>query len=331
MIPELAWNLIPEKIEAPEWALRVAEKSNLEGRQLRAYLFATELISDFLDGNKEKGYPFGLIPEKFRVVDISAGFIPNYSKRGRQDIDNSMDENYAFGLVIGVDVDHFEEINYTFGERLETIKVIFNITYPIIIEPRKIEYHNKPNINSPSTAVSSCFVKPKSGKTFYYNNQWKSGILSVRHAFAPYYQLGTNVFLSDGTQSSIVEIDQFSSNIDAAVIEYTNLPSNLKPISLAGPVAPGDNITVQTSSNIFNATVLRIFEHPSSDSYLLGNRIFIDNTGVKGDSGSLATKKSGNSDKAVGVYIGCLKIYPDEGILQSMRQITNAFELEIYI
>lgn len=325
MIPELAWDLIPEKIEAPEWALRVAEKSNLEGRQLRAYLLATQLISNFLDRFEDNNYLLTHYFERFRVVDISAGFIPNYSQRRKQDIDFSKYENYAFGLVIGVDVDYYQENSYPFGE------FGGQGIYPFILEPRKIEYHNKPNITSPSSAVSSCFVKPKSGKTFYYSNPWSSGILSVRHAFGPNYQLGTNVFLSDGTQSSVVEIDQYSSNIDAAIIDYTNLPTNLTQISLASAVAPGDNIAIKTSLSQFNATVLRIFEHPSSYSSLFGHRIFIDNIGVAGDSGSLATKSNGICDEAVGVYIGCLKITPDEGIIQSMRQITNAFELEIYI
>jgi hypothetical protein len=325
MIPEVAWDLIPEKIEAPEWALRIAEKSNLEGRQLRAYLFATELISNFLDRFEERNYLLTHYFERFRVVDISAGFIPNYTQRRKQDIDFSKYENFAFGLVIGVDVDYYEENNYPFGEFGGR-----GIT-PFILEPRKIEYHNQPNITSPSSAVSSCFVKAKSGKTFYYNNPWTSGILSVRHAFGPNYQLGTNVLLSDGTQSTVVEIDQYSSNIDAAIIDYKNLPINLAPITLATPVAPGDNITVKTSSSQFNATVLRIFEHPSSYSSLFGHRIFIDNTGVPGDSGSLAIKSNGNCDEAVGIYLGCLRINPDEGIIQSMRQITSAFELEIYI
>jgi hypothetical protein len=329
MIPNAAWNLIPKIINAPEWALRVAEKSNMKGRQLKAYLFATELISGFLDRFEDKQYLDTHYFERFRVVDISAGFIPNYSKRRRQDINFSKYENYAFGLVIGVDVDYYDETTYPFGEFGG--KGMGSITYPFILEPRKIEYHNKPNITTPSIAVSSCFVKPKTGKTFYYTNPWNSGILSVRHAFGPNYQLGTNVFLSDGTQSSIVEIDQYSSNIDAAIIEYPNLPNNLKSISLASSIAPGDNITVITSSNKFNATVLRIFEHPSSYSSLFGHRIFIDNTGFQGDSGSLAVKNNQNTNEAVGVYMGCLKINPDEGILQSMRQITNAFELDIYI
>jgi hypothetical protein len=325
MIPELAWDLIPEKVEAPEWALRIAEKSNLEGRQLRAYLFATELISNFLDRFEDKHHLDKHFFERFRVVDISAGFIPNYSERRKRNRDFSRYENYAFGLIIGVDVDYYDENNYPFGE------FVARGIYPFILEPRKIEYHNKPSITSPSTAVSSCFVKPKSGKTFYYSNPWNSGILSVRHAFGPNYQLGSTVLLSDGTQSSVVEIDQYSSNIDAAIVEYTNLPSNLTSINLATPVAPGDNIKVMTSTANFTATVLRIFEHPSSYSSLFGHRIFIDNTGVPGDSGSLAVKNNGVCDEAVGVYIGCLKINPDEGILQSMRQITNAFELEIYI
>lgn len=325
MIPEVAWDLIPEKIEAPEWALRIAEKSNLEGRQLRAYLFATELISYFLDRFEKEAYLLNHYFERFRVVDISAGFIPNYSKRRRQEMNFSSYEDYAFGLIIGVDADYYYENRYPFGE------FGGKGSNPFILEPRKIEYHNKPNITSPSSAVSSCFVKPKSGKTFYYSNPWTSGILSVRHAFGPTYQLGTNVILSDGTQSSVVEIDQYSSNIDAAIIEFKNLPSNLTPINLASPVAPGDSITVKTSLSQFNATVLRIFEHPSSFSSLFGHRIFIDNTGVQGDSGSLATKSNGICDEAVGVYLGCLKINPDEGIIQSMRQITNAFELEIYI
>ncbi|MEJ7738601.1 MAG: hypothetical protein WKF97_14320 [Chitinophagaceae bacterium] len=325
MIPELAWDLIPEKIEAPDWALRVAEKSNMEGRQRRAYLFATELISNFLDRLEDKNYLSTHYFERFRVVDISAGFIPNYSKRRRQEKDFSRYEDYAFGLIIGVDVDYYDETSYPFGE------FGGRGINPFILEPRKIEYHNVPNITTPSFAVSSCFVKPKIGKKFYYNNPWSSGILSVRHAFGPIYQLGTSVFLSDGTQSSIVEIDQYSSNIDAAIIDYPNLPSNLNPISLASSIAPGDNITVKTSSNNFSATVLRIFEHPSSYSSLFGHRIFIDTTGVQGDSGSLAIKNNRNTDEAVGLYIGCLKINPDEGILQSMRQVTNAFELDIYV
>ncbi|OOV17636.1 hypothetical protein [Flavobacterium sp. LM4] len=108
MIPEVAWDLIPEKIEAPEWALRIAEKSNLEGRQLRAYLFAVELISDFLNRFEDKHYLNTYYFERFRVVDISAGFIPNYSKRRRQDIDFSRYEDYAFGLIIGVDADYYD-------------------------------------------------------------------------------------------------------------------------------------------------------------------------------------------------------------------------------
>ncbi|WP_268849162.1 hypothetical protein [Flavobacterium aestivum] len=328
MIPEAAWDLIPEKIEAPDWAIRIAEKSNLEGRQLRAYLFATELISDFLDRFEDKHYLITHYFERFRVVDISAGFIPNYSKRRKQEIDFSKYEDYAFGLIIGVDADYYDETSYPFGEFGSRGPI--DKRNPFILERRIIEYHNKPDITSPSMAVSSCFVKPKRGKTFYYNNPWNSGLLSVRHAFGPNFQIGTNVILSDGTQSSVVEIDQYSSNIDAAIIDYQNLPNNLTPISLASPVAPGDNITVKTSSSSFNATVLRIFEHPSSYSSLFGHRIFIDNTGVAGDSGSLAIKRNGTSDEAVGLYIGCLKINPDEGIIQSMRQIESAFELEIF-
>ncbi|WP_422359998.1 hypothetical protein [Reichenbachiella sp.] len=328
MIPEKAWDLIPEQINAADWALRIADRTELTGNSRKAYLQATKLISEFLDYFEERNYLSTSFLERFRILDLSAGFIPNYYKRsdvrrGNRNLDFEEYNDYAFGVIIGVDA-RLIDPDWPYGE------FGGNGIFPFIIEPRDISYEVPPNITGPSMAVSSCYVKPKPGKSFYYHPTWSSGILTVRHAFKPSYSPGTIVSLAGGNNVQVAEIDKYSSTIDAAILDCGTLPSGISTIPVVAGLAPGDSVNVRTSSSSFSANVLRIFEHPSSYSSLFGHRVFIDTTGVAGDSGSFVTRTNNSQKEAVGIYMGRTGTSPDEGIIQSMRQITNAFEIEIF-
>ena len=328
MIPEKAWDLIPEQINAADWALRIADRNELTGNSRKAYLQATSLISQFLDYFEERNYLPTSFLERFRILDLSAGFIPNYYERSgvireNRNFDFAEYDDFAFGVIIGVDGRHMDQ-DWLYGE------FGGNGIFPYIIEPRNISYDSPPSIIGPSMAVSSCYVKPKPGKTFYYHPTWSSGILTVRHAFKPSYSIGTSVSLAGGTSMQVVEIDQHSSTIDAAILDCKTLPSGISTVPVVAGLAPGDSVNVRTSLSSFSANVLRIFEHPSSYNSLFGHRVFIDSIGVPGDSGSLVTRTKNGQKEAVGIYMGHTGTFPDEGVTQSMRQITNSFELEIY-
>jgi len=323
MIPEKAWDLVPEQTEASEWALRIADTAKLSGTSRRAYLLATHLISQFLDRFEYPDYLTSSFLERFRILDISAGFIPKYSQRSRRQADSSQSEDYAFGVVIGVDA-RFIGRDWPFGQ------FGGEGNYPFILEPRNILYDSPPNLVGPSMAVSSCYVKPKPGKIFYYHPTWAAGILTVRHAFGPSYLPSTIASMSNGATIAVAEIDTYSSTIDAAILDCGTVPIGVSSLPIVTGLAPGDVVNIRTSTTSFTANVLRIFEHPSSYSALFGHRVFMDNMGVPGDSGSLVTKMTNGQKEAVGIYMGRIGTSPDEGVVQSMRQISSAFEIDIF-
>ena len=66
------------------------------------------------------------------------------------------------------------------------------------------------------------------------------------------------------------------------------------------------------------------------DSHYFGNlvahRVFIDSHGVQGDSGALVTSAAMD---AIGLYIGKTGGAVSEGLLQSMRQVSEYFEVDL--
>ena len=61
---------------------------------------------------------------------------------------------------------------------------------------------------------------------------------------------------------------------------------------------------------------------------MISHRTFIDHYGVVGDSGSLVTEPGNN--EAVGIYIGKTPGVSGEGLVQSMQQVANYFEIDLY-
>lgn len=135
--------------------------------------------------------------------------------------------------------------------------------------------------------------------------------------------------MSSGAQMQLVDVDQFATTIDAAILDCGTIPAASAPLALAAAVAPGTKVTVRALASAFSTDVLRISDHPSYFGNMVAHRCFTDNYGVSGDSGSLVSTHA--LQQAVGVYMGSTPPGPSaEGIVQSMRQVVAYFDVDLY-
>jgi hypothetical protein len=126
----------------------------------------------------------------------------------------------------------------------------------------------------------------------------------------------------------VVDIDTGASTIDAAILDCGSLPAYVSSLPLAPAVAPGCAVDVITSGAPFNATVLTINDHPSYFGNLVAHRVFVDAVGASGDSGSLVVTR--NPRHAVGLYMGSTGGHSPEGLVQSMRQVVQYFDVDLH-
>jgi hypothetical protein len=138
---------------------------------------------------------------------------------------------------------------------------------------------------------------------------------------------GPPVFLPSTMSARLADIDECT--LDAAVLEVDPalFPTVVRPIPVPS-VAPNDPVSMQGLFTSATGRVLRVFQHPPYFGNLFGQRLIIDCTGVRGDSGTLIEPM--NASGAIGLYMGTI---PDgangrDGIVQDMAQIARFFAVE---
>lgn len=345
MIPEGAWNLIPEDYppDLPRWIENFGKAAEFNERENRAHAWAMHLLSG-LSNQAISTAIMGVIanaqaratPE---IRDISAGFIPYYKNRENfpqshraariQFPERSVDTggiDYSFGVVIGISiietVQHREPEEVFYGSPSEKVNIG---GFPVVVEFRQMFDSSPPHL---SGAASACYAQPRCSKRFF-GPIWSNGIVIARHVLAPLgYSNGIAVPLASGTSLSVVDIDPNATTIDAAILDCGSIPAHATLLPLAPAVAPGSHVEVRTPSRTFPAQVLRINDHPSYYGNMVAHRVFVDTIGTSGDSGSLVLR-TGPKD-AAGLYMGSTGGSPPEGLVQSMRQVVQFFDIDLY-
>jgi hypothetical protein len=363
MIPEAAWNLVPEVFptDTDPWVLLAIHQTALSERQARAYAWAHTMLRSVRDSEPPRIVP-GLQDYlsrrgNYRIADITAGFIPfgeieDMTRSGtRQSIFQqgfhlgsrlpdigfwAMDEGrrWSFGVVIGVE----STIDNRYPEDRSPPPDLSNFgrtirgagpTFLVVVERREVAYDAPPN--PVGSATSACYVRPRPGKHYYNGVLWTEGILTARHVLVPTATApGTQVTMASTppTQTTVADIDA-ATTIDAVILDsgVNSIPQNAMPLSLVSAVAPGLQVTVHGAQTQFTADILRVMDDPVYFGNMVAHRAFIDAYGSRGDSGALA---SGPNREAVGIYIG-KDGGPREGLLQLMRQVTKYFEVDLYL
>lgn len=328
MISEDLWTLLPDDLPPnfPSWVEWFGGQSNFSQREFRSYAWAMFLI--------EASNPFRFIDQEGRraYADVSAGFIPfdlrdERGPRARlRDVSRSVrikDMGYTFGLVVGVDP--------AIWERFASPNVPTTITgdprvqgFPLVIEPREVQVSSPPD---PVGARASCYVAPQMNKRFY-GPKWSAGIVMARHSLANLgFNLGTIVNMTDGGNYPVCDVDA-DTTIDAAIVDCGSLPPGAIPLPITTAVAPGSTVRLHLNSGATNASVLRVHDHPHYFGNAIAHRIFTDTHGKVGDSGCIVTDV--NTHHAAGTYIGNTNA-PYEGLVQSFRQISKYFEVDLFM
>jgi hypothetical protein len=337
VIPEEAWTLIPEDIpsDLPDWVPRLAGAAELTARETRAYAWAMYLLSRLTDQALVTAV-MGLASARRigppEVADITAGFIPfdaespTAHRTSRLQLDaptiTSGRMSYGFGIVVG--------LGLTPGAKEEASsedspsQVVSIAGFPIVVEYREINYSAPP---TPLGAMAACYAKPRASKRFY-GPGWSAGIVIARHSLSNLgFATGISVPMASGGSLPVADID-WSTTIDAAILDVLALPSTASPLRLATAIGPSSSIDVRASSGTFSAQVLRVNDHPSYYGNMVAHRLFLDTIGATGDSGSLVARSS-FLDSA-GIYMGSTGGAVPEGIVQSMRQVVNYFDIDLF-
>ena len=351
MIPAAAWSLVAEPGPVPDWVHHVARQARFEQPQYAAYLTAmrlleslswqdlsqaiTNFIAGLRDSRLEKATP--------NIDDVSAGFIryglepayPQSMLRARQmshsdDVVQSDNERWTFGVVIGISFPGLGLVGTPSSDELGDWPLPLHVVlghYPVLVELRELRFGAPP---TPSGVSSSCYVKPRSSKRFY-GPTYQAGILTARHVLSSLgYAYGTSVPMNTGSPLSLVDVDPAATTIDAAILDCGTLPSSANVLPLASAVAPGTKVEIRTPSSLIAADVLRVHDHPKYFGNMVAHRLFTDNFGASGDSGSLV-RTVASPNEAAGVYMGTTPPGPScEGLAQSMRQIAAYFDVDLY-
>ena len=142
------------------------------------------------------------------------------------------------------------------------------------------------------------------------------------------YSVGNVVSMNSGISMSVVDVDTSASTIDAAILDCGSIPASVSSLPIAPAIAPGSLVDVMAPAITFSAQVLRINDHPSYFGNMIAHRVFVDTIGTSGDSGSLVLQA--NPKNAVGLYMGSTGGPTPEGLVQSMRQVVQYFDIDIY-
>ena len=343
MIHENAWELLPDypPDDVAPWVNPALDAAGVDDQRHRmAYCWAHALLSA-IDGPTIRTVltaDLGGSPQ-VEIADISAGFIPFHEvipdtpgNREQQlallpDAHSVQGEDirYSFGIVIGISGVTPSDAELTFASGLGMLVSPYDM-FPIILERRVVE--DAQPVHPAGNATSTCFARPRSNKR-YYCGVWTDGILLARHVLQGVgTSPGTAVSMQGGATSTIVDIDQ-STNIDAAIIDATSIggiPPQASPIALASAAPPGGTVTVRGKNASFTAAILRVMDDSRYFGNMVAHRVFIDAYGVQGDSGALVT--SAASD-AVGLYMGKTGGAVSEGLLQSIRQVCEYFQVDL--
>ena len=343
MIPDQAWQLVPDNlpVEIEPWVTNFAARAEFTPRETAAYVWATHLLRQ-LNGQVISTAVLGLLipsgePTEYEIIDISAGFIP-YSKSGGSGSTTPRelrlaypvpsvaadDYNYSFGVVIG--------LRLLVAKTKEEPRVTPDLSqlvalsggFPVVAEYRQVLESAPPH---PTGVTSACYAKPRSSKRFA-GPLWNGGILIARHVLGNLgFSPGTLVPMRSGALLTVADIDA-ATTIDAAILDCGTVPTGSAPLALAPAVSVGTTVQIRTVGGGFSAQVLRIYEHQSYYGNMMSHRLFTDAVGVPGDSGSLVTRAS-HLD-AAGLYMGSTQGSPPEGIVQSMRQVVQYFDLDLF-
>jgi hypothetical protein len=233
-------------------------------------------------------------------------------------------DSYTFGILIGITPRERE------GEKIGSVnelpgQYVAVDDFPIVVEYRRMTFAAPPN---PVGATAACYVKPRSSKRFF-GPMWSDGIVIARHSLKNLgFATGVAVPMVSGASYSVADIDGTSTTIDAAILDCGSVPTSASPLNLASGVGPGNSVDVRGTSGTFTAQVLSVNDHPKYFGRLIAHRVFLDQVGVTGDSGSLVLRSG--TGESVGLYMGHTPPPQPEALVQSMRQVVEYFDVDLF-
>lgn len=221
-------------------------------------------------------------------------------------------------------------------QRLDTLEAA-GLVFPLVVTTGAYAPHGEPpNVRTTTQQGSSaCWLRQQPAAQYA---QWQYGILTCRHVVDD-LKVGDPVAFdptpAHASPAAGTLGDINACTLDAAVlkIDASDWPAGLQRLRIPPAVAANDAVTLHGRHTAAAGTVLRVFQFDKYYGNLLGQRLVVDCTGRRGDSGGLLMSQA--SGDAIGLYLYMGQI-PDgnngyDGICQDMRQAARFFEFEAYL
>ncbi len=365
LVPET----MPERIPRSAARLLDAPESNERpGRELRSFAWAESLQARF-QRRMVEGDPFDVwrrervwVPGRSRrgprtlgevmaasPVDLRAGFLVlparlnTYHARGPRlrlgelprlpkgvmSVPHSDGGALTFGVVVEVDVSEWaDDFDLTYYLLVDTLGDEGDRgSFPVFLRLACPRPSAPPHPTGQASAA--CWVVPRRPAP----SSWSLGILTARHVLpsSSQYRGAPIRWVDEAGDLALVKVADIAGNsmIDAAVLEATPFGPAIRlggQLPVQALTAPGQTVRLELGSGTVSASVLEVT--PCMGGYLgqlVADRILVDTAGVHGDSGALVSDAHGQL--AVGLYVA--SVPPGHGLLQTMRQVSTYFDLDL--
>jgi hypothetical protein len=208
------------------------------------------------------------------------------------------------------------------GQFAARVKVS-NLVFPVFVRPSLWEFHI-PELH-PASGTATCWAKSMKPSL-----QKKVGLLTAKHVVGPRI-LGNPISLTKGIGKLI---DVAPEGIDAALIQVPkgSVPHRMHPFSAQTFIPQFMDVQVYgRQSGVFQTKVIEVTPSRGTLAYTIPLRVFLNNPGQPGDSGSLVL----NADaEGVGIYMGSVANLASqrlEGFCQHLKQAAECMSLELML
>lgn len=202
--------------------------------------------------------------------------------------------------------------------------------FPIIVSPTSLELHDLTLGSTHNSAIGSRTAWASArqvSRGLVHSAASSEGMLTARHV--PEKACQTTLWSSEaGCSYSVYR--KGSTYVDAVYLEGSwgsNSPAAITPKAI-DQVATGDGVDLKGAYSNFSCFVT----HTPNPHYIGGgspSHVFLDKSGVAGDSGGLVS----DDDDAISMYVGeaTLKDGSVEGMSLSLEQIVDDLEIDLLV
>jgi hypothetical protein len=198
---------------------------------------------------------------------------------------------------------------------------IGNRTFPIFV--RQAEYKPHAVGVNPQNGTAACWAKSRRPQLIS-----KNAVLTAKHILAQSV-LGHQVLLTHGNGQLL---DIAPEGVDAALIEVNPGPPNpLNRLRSRKLIAQWIDVDLHTQHAKIRTKVVEVNSSRGSLHYSLPLRVFLSDSAMPGDSGSLVTTPGG---VGIGIYMGSV-VNPatqmSEGFCQHLGQAASALQIDLWV